>query len=161
MKTISILLLLIGFVSQLVIAEETKPEYGFKNVEDLRANEYEFKFIKAEADQDHWHMGHFKFRWNGKDPIRLWGYGFEKDGSFRVRFENFSKLVRGQWREVSVMGCGTGGEMFTLEPNKDYILQVPLWPYKKDGEKGVVKINGEKISFLSDPFDVPSLKSQR
>jgi len=36
-----------------------------------------------------------------------------------------------------------GAEMFTFEPNKDYLLQIPLWPYQKGGEEGIVKLNGK------------------
>lgn len=161
MKTFAILLVLIVSTSHLALAEETKPDYGFKDVENLSVDGYEFKFIKAEADEDHWQMGQFKFRWNGQNSIRLWGFGFEKDGSFRVRFENFSKMTGGKWQEVPVGYCGTDKEMFTLEANKDYVLRIPLRPYQKDGDKGVVKLDGEKVSIVSDPFDVSSLKNQR
>lgn len=135
--------------------------YGFKNLENLCVDGYEFKFIKAEADKDHWQMGHFKFRWNGQKSIRLWGIGFEKDGSFRVRFENFSNLTGGKWQEVPVGYCGTGSEMFSIEPNKDYVLKIPLWPYQSDGDKGVVKLDGEKISVVSEPFGVAQLRNKR
>lgn len=160
MKTISKLFLLIAVASDLAVAEETKRDYGFKHIEDLRVDGYDFKFIKAEADKNHWQMGYFKFRWNGQKAIRLWGFGFEKDGSFRVRFENFSKMTNGKWLEVPVGYCGTGAEMSMLEPNKDYVLQVPLWPYKKDGEKGVVKLDGEKISIISESFEVSQLRTK-
>ena len=160
MKTICILFLLIGVAFQPIQAQETKPDFGFKHVEDLSNDGYDFKFIRAEANKNHWKMGYFKFRWNGQKAIRLWGFGFEKDGSLRVRFESFSKMTNGKWQEVPVGYCGTGKEMFTLEPNKDYVLQIPLWPYDKDGEKGVVKLDGEKISVLSEPFEVSQLRNK-
>jgi len=161
MKSISILLALIAMASHPVKAEEKKPDYGFKDVENLRVEGYEFNFIKAEADKNHWQMGYFKFRWNGQKAIRLWGFGFEEDRSFRVRFENFSRMTGEKWQEVSVGYCGTGAEMFTLEPNKEYVVQIPLWPFKEKGDKGVVKIDGEKISLISKPFEVANLRNNR
>ncbi len=161
MKALSIVLVFIAATSHLAVAEETKRDYGFAHVEDLRVDGYQFEFVKAEADKDHWRMGYFKFRWNGQKAVRLWGFGYEKDGALRVRFENFSKLTNGKWQEVGVLYCGTGKEMFTLEPNKDYMLQIPLWPYQKDGEKGVVKLHGEKIAIISAPFKVAEIRDNR
>lgn len=161
MKTFLSILLAIVAVSPIAIAEEAKLDYGFKHTEDLRLEGYDFKFVKAAPDKNHWRMGYFKFRWNGAKAIRLWGFGFEKDGSFRVRFEQFSKMTKGQWEEVTVGYCGTGAEMFTLEPNRDYVLQVPLWPYKKDGDEGVVKLGGEKISVVSEAFKAAEIRDKR
>ncbi len=156
-----ILFLLIAAASHLVMADETKRHYGFKHVEDLHTDGYNFEFIKAESDKNHWQMGYFKFRWEGEKAVRLWGFGFEESGSFRVRFENFSKMINGKWQEVPVGYCGTGMEWFTLEPNKDYVLLIPLWPYQNDGEQGVVKLNGEKISIVSEPFGIAQLRINR
>jgi hypothetical protein len=161
MKTVAILLVLIVSISHLALAEEAKPAYGFKDAKNLLVEGYEFSFSKAGADRDQWRMGYFNFRWHGAKAIRLWGFGFEKDGSLRVRFENFSKMKGDSWQEVPVGYCGTGAEMFALEPNREYVLQIPLWPYEKSGDKGVVKIDGENISVVSDPFDVEILKWNR
>lgn len=160
MKTNLYILLLLFAVSSLAVAEEAKHDYGFKHAADLSVEAYDFKFIKAAPDKNHWRMGYFKFRWKGSKAIRLWGFGFEKDGSFRVRFENFSKKSQGGWKEEEVGYCGTGAEMFTLEPDKEYILQVPLWPYEKGGDEGVVKLDGEKISVVSEPFKIKDLATK-
>ena len=160
MKTITNLLFILAAAFHIAAAEETKRDYGFKLSKDLRVDGYDFEFTKAEPDKDHWRMGYFKFRWNGTHPVRLWGFGFEKDGSFRVRFEEFSKMAVGQWKEVAVGYCGTGAEMFTLEPNKDYVLRVPLWPYQKDGEEGVIKLSGEEISLVSAPFKIAGIRGK-
>ncbi len=155
------MLLLLFTVSTVALTEEAKRDYGFKHTEDLSIEAYDFKFIKAAPDKNHWRMGYFKFRWKGSKAIRLWGFGFENDRSFRVRFEQFSKLTKGYWKEVEVGYCGTGMEMFTLEPDKDYVLQVPLWPFKKDGDDGVVMLDGEKISVVSEPFKISEVRSKR
>ncbi len=161
MKIIASILFAIVAVSTIAVAEETKRDYGFKHTEDLRLEGYDFKFVKADPGKNSWRMGYFKFRWNGSKAIRLWGFGFEKDGSLLVRFEQFSKMTKGRWEEVTVGYCGTGKEMFTLEPNKDYVLKVPLWPYEKSGEEGVVKLDGEKVSVVSEPFNVTAIRDKR
>ncbi len=161
MKTIIGTLFIVLASSTAIFAQDTKTDYGFAHVEDLRTNGYDFRFLRATPDENHWRMGYFKFRWNGDKAIQLWGFGFEKDGSFRVRFENFSKKSGEGWEEVKVGYCGTGAEMFTLQANKDYILQIPLWPYKKGGDVGVVKLDGEKISVVSDPFTVADVTGKR
>lgn len=161
MKMFLSMLLAIVAASTIAVAAEAKRDYGFKHTEDLRLEGYDFKFAKAAPDKNHWRMGYFKFRWNGAKAIRLWGFGFEKDGSLRVRFEGFPKMVDGRWEEVPVGYCGTGAEMYTLEPDKDYVLQVPLWPYEKNGDEGVVKLNGEKISVVSEPFKIAEIRSKR
>jgi hypothetical protein len=106
-------------------------------------------------------MGHFKFRWDGDQPVKLWGFGFQDDGSFRVRFETFSEFTQGVWTEIPVGYCGTGAEMFTLKPRQEYTLLIPLWPFQTKGEKGVVKIDGENVSLISTPFDTKSLREKR
>jgi hypothetical protein len=161
MKTLASILFLVVTTFVIAVAEEAKRDYGFKHTEDFRLEGYDFKFVKAVPDANHWRMGYFKFRWNGAKAIRLWGFGFEKDGSFRVRFEQFSKKTKGLWEEVTVGYCGTGAEMFTLEPNRDYVLQIPLWPYKKDDDEGVVKLGGEKISVISEAFKVSEIRDKR
>src|SRR6478752_7528307 len=53
MKTISILLLLIAVAAHTVVAEETKRDYGFKDIENLKLDGYEFKFTKTRpGDKD-------------------------------------------------------------------------------------------------------------
>jgi hypothetical protein len=136
-------------------------QYGFMHTEFLRTEGYDFQFQRAEGDTNHWQMGFFRFRWNGNYPIRLWGYGFEKDGSFRVRFEIFSRLTADKWEEVPVGYCGTGMRMYEIKSKTNYVLKIPLWPYEKIGTKGVIKIDGEKIAFISKPFDVAPLRKQR
>ena len=58
-------------VSTLAVPEEAKRTYGFKHTDDLRLEGYDFKFLKAAPDKNHWRMGYFKFRWNGAKAIRL------------------------------------------------------------------------------------------
>ena len=155
---VSILLSLFALLA-ITVAEEVKRDYGFGHTEDLRVEGYEFRFVKAASDKNHWRIGHFKFRWKGPKAIRLWGFGFESDGALRVRFEQFSKFTKGRWEEVEVGYCGTGMQMFSLQPDKDYLLLVPLWPYKKDGDEGVVKLNGE-VSVISEPFNVSNIRDK-
>ena len=153
-----ILAALVTVISPCLVGAEGVEQYGFKDSKFIRATGYTFEFTHAQADKNHWRMGFFNFRWNGERPIRLWGFRFEKDGSFRVRFENFSKFTNGEWGEISVGYCGTGAKLFELKPSTNYVLKIPLWPYEKKGEKGVVKIDGEDISVISKPFDVAPLK---
>ncbi len=161
MKTLISMLLAIVAVSTVAPADEVKRDYGFKHTEDLRLDGYELKLVKAVPDKNHWRMGYFKFRWNGAKAVRLWGFGFEKDGSFRVRFESLSKKSQGEWKEVEQFTCGTGARMFTLEPDKEYVFQIPLSPYEKGGEQGVVMLGGEKISVVSEPFNITELTTKR
>jgi len=157
MKTTLIALLILA-TAQFLPGAEKAENYGFKNVEFVQMEGYDLDFVSATVDKDHWRMGTFKFRWNGKNPLRLWGFGFQKDESFQVRFETFSKLVGEKWAEVPVAYCGTGAKLYEFKPNTDYVLRIPLWPYQKSGIRGVVKIGGEKISLISKPFDIALLK---
>lgn len=93
MKNLLLLWLFAGF-SQ-VQAQTGPSTYGFSHAEHIRATGYEFKLLRTKPSKDHWRMGYFQFLWKGPEPIRLWGFDFEKEGSFRVRFENFSKLAAG------------------------------------------------------------------
>lgn len=143
-------------------AEAAKPDYGFTHAEDIRADGYEFKFLKAgPADKDGYRKGYFKFRWKGPKAVHLWGFGFEKDGSFQSRFEIFSKKTKSGWEEIKVGFCGTGAETFALEAGKDYVIQFPLERYAADAEQWVVKLDGEKISVVSEPFKIADPKGKR
>jgi hypothetical protein len=162
MKNIISALLLLATASNFTRAEEAKRDYGFEYIEDLRLEGYEFKFTKAgPADKDGYQWGYFKFRWKGDKPVRLWGFGFEKDGSFSPRFETYSKKLKGAWAEVKVGYCGTGAETYALEPNKDYVFKIALEQHSEDAEQWVVKLDGEKISVVSEPFNVTTKKKKR
>ena len=136
-------------------------DYGFADTSHLQKKGYVLEFVSALPDKNHWKMGQFRFKWNGNKPIKLWGFGFQKDGSFRVRFEGFSRFTNDEWKEVPVGYCGTGAEMFTLQPDRDYTLLIPLWLFQTEGDKGIVKIDGENISLISGPFDTTALRNKR
>lgn len=143
------------------MAEDAKRNYGFEHIKDLRLDGYEFKFTKAgPVDKDGYQLGYFKFRWNGNKPVHLWGFGFEKDGSFSARFETFSKKTKEVWTEVKVGHCGTGAETYALEPNKDYVIQIPLELHSEEAEQWVVKLDGQNISVISEPFSVTTDKKK-
>jgi hypothetical protein len=150
-----IILLTASFAS--AYGEETAAKkYGFRKFPDetfLPPATYRLKFLRAKRDKDHGSMGFFSFRHAFDKPIQMWGFGFEKDGSFRVRFERFSKLQDHKWQEVLVGYCGTGAETYAIEPNHDYIMRVPLWPYLFSGFRGVVLLSGQRHIVISDEFD--------
>ena len=142
---------------------------GFDDESIIRKG-YTFEFLSSKRDNNHLAMGTFRFKWNGKKSIRIHGFGFEKSGDFRVRFEQVSKLRDGHWTKLPIFSCGTGAELFALRPNKDYRILVPLWRFAKDleyksdpprgGDKGVVKIVGDGFSLISDPFSLPHIPTK-
>lgn len=141
-----------------------EPNYGFTDKGRI-TNGYEFKFISAKLDKKYRGWGIFSFRWNGKSPIKLHGFKFEKNGDFQVRFEQVSRFRDGKWLNLPILSCGTGAELFTLQPSKEYKILLSLWRFGTDldyridlprkGDKGVVKIVGEDFYLLSEPFALP------
>ena len=149
-----------------VCSAMAEPMYGFKG-EDIITKGYKFKFLSSKPDKNHGAMGTFSFRWNGKKPIKIHGFGFEKNGDFRVRFEQVSRFSDGKWLVLPILSCGTGAQLFSLQPGKNYKILVPMWRFAKDleykidppqsGDKGAVQIVGDGISLVSDPFALPSI----
>ena len=154
------LLLVTGAFSTFALAEQVKQVFGFARTGDLRLEGYDFKFMKAgPPNGEGYRMGYFKFRWKETKPIHLWGFGFGKDGLFSVRFAAFSKKSRNGWKEIEYGYCGTGAEMYPLEPDKDHVLLIPLEPHSEAAEQWVVKLNGENISVISEPFIVAQTRN--
>lgn len=147
-----------------------EPDYGFKDKRILTKG-YCFRFLGLKKDQNKREMGVFLFRWDGDKAVKLYGYGFEKDGTFQVRFEQVSRWRTGKWLELPILSCGTGAETFHFRPGKEYRIWVPMWRFSKDlkyqpdpvrkGDKGVVKIVGEGVSLLSEPFDLHDAVGKR
>ncbi len=155
-----IILLAVGVVS--ACAQDALPKkYGFRRYPEeifLPTTNYSLTFLRAEPDKDHGSMGFFAFKHASDKPIQMWGFGFESDGSFRVRFERFAKLQDSKWQEVFVGYCATGAETYPIEPNHDYVLRVPLWPYTASGTRGVILLSGKRYSVISDEFDTATVR---
>ena len=140
------------------------PNYGFTDTGRITKG-YVFKFISAKLDKKYRGFGTFLFRWNGKSPIKLYGFEFEKNGDFEVRFEQVSRFRDGKWLWLGMLSCGTGAELYTLQPGKDYKILLSMWRFGTDlnykidlprkGDKGVVKIVGEDFYLVSEPFALP------
>jgi hypothetical protein len=163
----------LGEVKNSQVAPVTEPTYGFAG-ETIISKGYKFQFVSANLEKenkDYTGWGIFLFRWNGKQPVKIHGFGFEKNGDFQVRFEQVSRFRAGKWLKLPILSCGTGAELFKLQPGKDYKIQVSMWrfgtdlEYKADrprtGDKGVVLIRGEDFSLVSDPFDLPLIPSKK
>ncbi len=160
MRTSHIILIFIGTLCSAVAG----PIYGFED-KHIITKGYQFKYLSSKPDKNHQAMGTFSFRWNGKKPIKIHGFGFDKSGAFRVRFEQVSRFRDGKWVKLPILSCGTGKQLFTLQPGKDYKILVPMWRFAKDleyqidpprrGDKGAVQIVGDNRSFVSDPFLLP------
>jgi len=152
-----------------VCSSAAEPKYGFEG-KGMIAKGYKFKFLSSKPDKNHGAMGTFLFRWNGKKPINIHGFGFEKNGDFRVRFEKISRFRDGKWVKLPILSCGTGAQLFTLQPDKDYKILVPMWRFEKNleyqddpprsGDKGVVQIAGADFSLVSIPFALPDILSK-
>lgn len=136
--------------------------YDFTNLSKanlLDGARYRLTFLRSEPDKNHGRMGLFSLRHTLDDPIKIWGFGFQKDGSLRVRFERFSKWEGNRWTEVRVGYCGTGAETYTIAPNRDYVLRVPLWPFAKTGARGVALLSGTPYSLISEEFDGEAVRA--
>jgi hypothetical protein len=155
MQLFRILLFLILCMDCARAQESAATKYGFSKFPNktlLAPASYHLTFLRAEPEKDYGSMGIFEFRHSLDEPIRMWGFGFQKDGSLRVRFEQFSKLQEGRWKEVPIGYCGTGAQTYELAPNRDYLLRVSLRPFAKDGTRGVVLLTGETFGVISDEF---------
>ncbi|MBT8037087.1 MAG: hypothetical protein KJO21_06045 [Verrucomicrobiae bacterium] len=160
MKPLRILLALL-IVTGSINSEET---FGFKERGNVVVRGYKFRLVSTEEDKDRGTIGVFAFRWEGDRPVKLYGFGPPQKGRFEVRFEQFSRLREGSWQELPVFYCGTGAEVHPLKPKTDFRLLIPLWRFAKEpqekGDKGIVKIPGDGISLLSDPFPLPVVPSK-
>ena len=117
-----------------------------------------FRLVSVEADANHGAMGRFAFRHHELRPIQLFGFGFTATNTFRVRFEEFQREEDGKWNKVEVGYCGTGAQLYPIEPNKDYTFLVPLWPYLEKGERGVVEISGTNVTVASVAFETSEIR---
>ena len=175
MKTLPIILLTIltysaGYSQEIKPSAEkgdeavVEPDYGFTDKGRITKG-YEFKFISAKVDKKYQGWGTFSFRWNGKSPIKLQGFELEKNGDFKVRFEQVSRFRDDKWVNLPILSCGTGAELFTLQPGKEYKILLSMWRFGTDlnykidlpreGDKGAVKIVGEDFYLVSEPFALP------
>lgn len=93
-------------------ADETpRVKYGFlraREADFLPPAQYRLSLVRTEPDKSHGRMGIFAFRHTLDHPLNLSGFGFQKNGSLRVRFEQFSRRQDNRWQEVNVAYCGTG-----------------------------------------------------
>ena len=118
----------------------------------------ELRLVAVEADTNHGAMGRFTFRHQEAHPIHLYGFGFTGTNMFRVRFEEFQREEAGKWSEVDVGYCGTGAQLYPIEPNKDYVFLVPLWPFLEKGQKGLLEIYGTNVTVASVGFDAAEIR---
>ena len=156
---ISIHALLFTLFSILVSAAEPKIDYGFTiEPEKIQSGGYVLGLKSVELHQGELSKGIFYFRWEGNEPIDLWGLGFDEDGAFRVLFENTATFDGEQWTATNFGHCGTGMKLYPFELGKEYSLRIPIWQFNgEDGETGVVKVGGDKISVVSKPFSLADL----
>lgn len=118
----------------------------------------EFRMVAVEADKNHGAMGRFAFRHQESQPIQLYGFGFTGTNMFRVRFEEFQREDDGKWSKVEVGYCGTGAQLYPIQPNKDYVFLVPLWPFLEKGQRGMVTVLGTKVAVTSVAFDTSEIR---
>jgi len=133
----------------------------------LPKERYDFRLISVARDPDHTVMGTFRFRLNGGEPIRLRGFGFE-DGTmglpgdnghiFRPRSPTFKRKEASRWVDVPVGYCGFGVWDYAIQPNRDYIFRVPLWPFVEKGTEGIVGLWGPEVEVESTPFDTAGIR---
>ena len=119
---------------------------------------YDFRLVAVEADKDHIAMGRFAFRHRQSKPIQLYGFGFTGTNVFETRFEKFQREDDGKWSKLDVGYCGTAAQFYPIEPNKDYVFLVPLWPFAEKGQKGLVGVLGTNVVVWSIPFDTAEIK---
>ena len=118
----------------------------------------DFTLVGVDADTNHGAMGRFTFQHQEARPIQLYGLWFEGSSAFRVRFEEFQREDNGKWSRVEVGYCGTGAQLYSLEPKKDYVFLVPLWPFLETGQKGIVEVHGTNVTVSSAPFDTSAIR---
>ncbi len=118
----------------------------------------EFALISIDADEDHGAMGRFTFQHHEAHAIDLYGFGFSGTNTFRVRFEGFQRETDGKWSEVQVGYCGTGAELYPIEPHREYVFLVPLWPFLEEGGHGIVEIPGIDLKVVSMPFSTAEVR---
>jgi hypothetical protein len=154
-------LVLLLVITPFALADEPPhTKYGFQRMREadfLPRAQYRLSFLRTEPDKHYGRIGLFTFRHTLDHPLKLFGFGFQKDGSLRVRFEQFSRRQDNRWQEVRVGYCGTGAQSYALDPNRDYLLRVPLWPFTRSGDRGVVLLSGDR-RILSDEFDTAPLR---
>lgn len=159
MKTsVSILLSCVFFVSG--SAAEPGDRFGLLYLKDVPADGYTLTLDRVELHEGELSKGLFKFKWSGSEPVKIWGMGFDDEGTFNVLFENTSLFDGQQWTATNFGHCGTGSKLYGFQPSKEYTFRIAIWQFNgAEGEKGLVSIGGDIASLISKPFPIATLEN--
>lgn len=120
---------------------------------DLRPDVFRFVRLERNADGAE---GVFLFRYHAADPMEFYGFGAPRTGKFVPRFTGYRVHNDKGWYELYVGYCGAGTEMYSLQPDTDYELQIWLDADGLDlGDQIRVSLDSTNGIFWSEPFQYP------
>jgi hypothetical protein len=159
MKTsVSLLLSCVFFASE--SAAEPSDRFGLLYLKEVPADGYTLTLDRVKLHEGKLSVGLFKFKWGGSEPVKIWGMGFDEDGTFIVLFENTSLFDGQQWTATNFGHCGTGSKLYEFQPGTEYTFRIAIWQFNgAKGEKGLVSIGGDTVSLISTPFSIATLEN--
>lgn len=120
-----------------------------------------FRLLSVERNpkEPGWPIGIFSFTNRTNHEQQVYAFDSPSDGEFHARFVKFQVMSGKKWEKYFVGYCGTGAQLFILEPGKTYKIRAELFPFIKDTPVGKVGLAlGGKDPIWSEPFDYRTFK---
>jgi len=100
-------------------------------------------------------FGIFAFRYHRADAMTFWGFGEPQNGRFQPKFTSYRVSQQENWHDLAIGYCGNGAVSYTLQPDTDYELKIPLTFDSVAGADQVrVSLNSLDGMFWSEPFQI-------
>ena len=100
-------------------------------------------------------FGIFSFRYHRLEPMTFWGFGQPQNGQFEPKFTSYRINTHDQWRDLAIGYCGNGALSYTLQPDTNYELKIPLnFDRVATADQVRVSLNSINGMFWSEPFQL-------
>jgi len=85
--------------------------------------------------------------------MTFWGFSKPQNGRFEPKFTSYRVSRQDNWRDLAIGYCGNGAASFTLQPDTDYELKIPLnFDSVAAADQVRVSLNSINGMFWSEPF---------
>jgi len=97
--------------------------------------------------------GNFSFRYHRLEPMTFWGFGQPQNGRFEHKFTSYRVSHQDNWHDLAIGYCGNVAMSYTLQPDTDYELKIPLtFDSVATADQVRVSLNSINGMFWSEPF---------
>jgi len=104
-------------------------------------------------------QGTFTFTNTTRKPIEVYAFDTPEDGECQLRFTIYLRKTEKGWENAQIGYCGTGLEVFPLQPGRTYRLREYLFPYDDGAEVGQIQMaTVGKRKYWSQPFDLRAFR---